>query len=423
MAISIFSKNHESLIKVITASVDNFERKKLHRHELWILTCYINIGLIEELANVIKNSVKLTNIYVVFDISEAHKNGIENVLAQFNTLKSNLFESKISLEYMALDTSGLSHCKGYALYQRVNDKIEDGIVVITSANFTKSGFWGNKNIEIGYVTNKKADLQKFEFLYNSIWTDYGVANLDSELIIEDENSLQFALLQGGIFLHKWEGSISQQIGLRYYLTDKAKTQRSIIEGIEGLDIEAEDTITHQILNLSNLPKKALPKNFTRMFTIDTNWGRWCPSTFWDNIVPLMGDFSDFQDSFKENTTEDELDKALARVLSTQLRLMNDGIIKSIQPDTLTQWKRKILNLRESKSKLERIFTGYSPSQMPFDISNTKEIGALFNSLMESINLSTNRNVTMKKFLIAYENRQISYLIADSDDINKINNSK
>ncbi len=93
MAISIFSKNHESLIEVITVSVDNFERKKLHRHELWILTCYINISLIEKLADVIKNSVKLTNIYVVFDISEAHKNGIENVLLtrQLNKLLNNKF--------------------------------------------------------------------------------------------------------------------------------------------------------------------------------------------------------------------------------------------------------------------------------------------------------------------------------------------
>ncbi len=323
---------------------------------------------------------------------------------------------------MALDTSGLSHCKGYALYQRVNDRIEDGVVVITSANFTKSGFWGDKNIEIGYVSNKKADLQKFEFLYNSIWNDYG-AILDSELVIEDETSLQFALLQGGVFLHKWEGSISQQIGLRYYLTDKAKTQRSIIEGIEGLGIEAEDTITHQILNLTNLPKKALPKNFSRTFTIDTNWGRWCPSTFWEKIVPLMGDFSNFQESFKESTTEDELDKALENVLSTRIKLMNEGIIKPIQPDSLTQWKRKILNLRDSKSKLERIFTGYSPSQMPFDISNTKEIAKLFNSLIESIELSTNKNVAMKKFILAHENRRVSCLIANSDDINKINNSK
>lgn len=423
MTISIFSKNHDSLIEVITASANKFERKKIHRHELWIITCYININLIGELAEIIKKSIKLTDVYVVFDISEAHKNGIENTIQEFDALRNALSKLKISIEYRALDTSGLSHCKGYALYQRVNDEITGGIVVITSANFTKSGFCGHKNIELGYTTQRKSDLLNFESIYNSIWNDYGVESLDPELAINDEHSLQFALLQGGIFLHKWEGSISQQIGLRYYLTDKAKTQRSIIDGIEGLGIEAEDTITHQILNLTNLPKKALPRTFTRKFTIDTNWGRWCPSTFWDYALPLMGDFPKFQESFAEITTEDKLNEALLNVRATQNKLIKENIIKPIHPDTLVQWKRKILTFQNSKSKLERLFTGYSPSPMPFDILNTKEISKLFNSLIESIELSSNKNLAMRKFLQAYESRRVSDLVASTEDLINIHNSK
>ncbi len=423
MSISLFGRNHESLIKELTSTALNFKKRKIHNHQLWILTCYINIDTIREIADHINAIVKLEVIYVAFDISEVYKEDIYTIKNKFSELIKYLLRKNITLEYVALDTNGLAHAKGYALYQNVNNEINDGVVITTSANLTNSGFMGKSNIEIGYKSTAEDDLSNFVNIYNELWRNYGISGVDLKSAPINHGNIEYLLLQGGVFLHKWDGSISQQIGLRYYLTENTKQRRAFINKIDGIDIEAEDTITHRVLKIPNVAQKALPRTFIRQFTIDTNWGRWCPLDFWRAVIPLMGDFKNFQELFKEHTTNDNIELALENARPIQAKLISEKIIRQIRPDSITQWKTKITTLRNSDSKLERLFTGYTPSKMPFDISNTSEISRLFETLMETIDLSNVKNTAMKKFLFAYENMNPIHLQATEEDRYKITASR
>jgi hypothetical protein len=173
MPIRILNNKHgvsaQNLLKI---SSSDFECKKRRRHEVWILTCRVDLKLIESFVDDLRKTIKVTDVYLAFNFDEIFNADPTNTQQSLQEITADLKSLGIRFEWKALKSSLLVHSKGYAIIQRTNGIIADGVVLITSANFTKAGFTGG-NIEMGYSSTTKKDLKQFEKSYNYLWEELG----------------------------------------------------------------------------------------------------------------------------------------------------------------------------------------------------------------------------------------------------------
>lgn len=54
-----------------------------------------------------------------------------------------------SVSQLSYAVAALVHAKGYTVLQRVNDQVNEGMVLVTSANFTQAGSFNERNVELG----------------------------------------------------------------------------------------------------------------------------------------------------------------------------------------------------------------------------------------------------------------------------------
>lgn len=178
MPIHILNNKHGvSALSFLKNSSSDFECKKQRRHEIWILTCYVDLKLIETFVNDLRKTIKVTDVYLAFNFAEIYNDGPTCTQQNLQEIAANLKKLGISFKWKALKSSLLVHSIGYAIIQRTNDIIVDGIVLTTSANFTRDGFCGG-NIEMGYSSTTKKDLKQFEKSYNYLWKELG-CDIDS----------------------------------------------------------------------------------------------------------------------------------------------------------------------------------------------------------------------------------------------------
>jgi len=302
-------------------------------------------------------------------------------------------------------SSKLVHSKGYAIIQRVNNKAEDGVILITSANFTRPGFKGG-NIEFGYISTKKQDIKDFKNKYNYLWYETGT-DISTAIFKQKDFLFKFALLSSGVFLHKWSGSLSQQVGIKYELTELAKQRGTIAPELEAVGFEAGDTFTRQVLNLAELPKKEVSSSFIKRFTIETYWGRWCPSDAWKRLSSKFVGSEEFIEEF-QSAVKDEILRGIKNdAYCVQEKLVKQGLIKKVKEDHLKRWFDRVQELSSNVDRLERIFTGYEVHKLPYSIEQKSDIIELFESLEETIELSKAKNIAKEKIMSAISSGNLS----------------
>lgn len=401
MGIEILNKDHgQSAGKLIKELAQTLNRKKQRRHELWILSCYIDLDLVEKYVDYLLKSIRLTEVYLAFNFAEIYKAGPIETEEKLNSIQKKLNDKNIDFEWRVLASSKLVHSKGYALIQRSDDKVSGGVVLITSANFTKPGFKGD-NIEIGYVSTRKTDVQNFEKTYDYLWDNLGV-DVSAAIFRQENYLLQFALLSSGLFLHKWSGSLSQDVGIKYKLTELAKEKGTIAPELAAVGFETGDTFTRQVLQLGDLPQKEVPRSFITRFTIETYWGRWCPSVAWNTLSATFEGAKQFVAQFKKATKESILLKTKEEALEIQNDLIHKKLIKPVKPEHLDNWVLRIQDLRNNYRRLERFFTGYEAHELPYTIEQKSDVIDLFKSIEESIELTKATNIAKEKIVSAID---------------------
>lgn len=415
MPIHILNNKHgisaQNFLDQITS---NFQRKKQRRHEVWILTCYVELSLIEGVVCELQKTIRITDVYLAFNFAEIYKIGPTDTQETLQRIKSNFQNLGINFEWTALKSPGLMHSKGYAIIQRSNESISDGIVLTTSANFTKAGFVGG-NVELGYSSTTKKDLREFEYNYNYLWKELG-SDIDSAVFKQGSYLLKFAILSSGLFLHKWSGSLSQQIGIKYSLTPLAKEKGAIAPELAEVGFEAGNTFARQVLDLGELPQKEVPRIFMTRFTIETYWGRWCPSDAWRLLSETFSGSAEFIARFQTATDEDKLEAIKIKALEVQNRLIGQGLIESVGDDHLDRWVERITELRSNHDRLNRFFTGYEAHKLPYSVDQDTDVDDLFESLKEAIELSKAINIAKQKVLEAIENADPNLIRIDAEEI-------
>ena len=409
-----------SATSLLCGAVGELARPRQRRHELWVLTCYVNLEHLRGLVTDLSARVRITDVYLAFDMSEVFRLGQQEAGRQLGELSSWCRQQEIYFEYKALSAPALVHAKGYAVLQRVNDQVDEGVVLVTSANFTQAGFFNERNVELGYLSSLKRDLRRFEDAYNQLWENYGRSVEMSDLATSPE-LFPHALLSSGVFLHKWDGSLSQMVGMKYRLSEEAKLRSTLAQELADLGLEPGDTATQQVLPLDSMPGKAFPAKFIKNFTVETYCGRWCPREAWEEALRHVPEINDFAARFIASTTDEILDECVRKAERRQSDLVERQLIKPLPESFNENWRERLVALRANSSKLDRLFTGYEKFDLPYDATNQEDIHYLYESLLESVNLSRRRNVIMKKVLAADESRDLASLMlepAERDEIAK-----
>lgn len=401
MSINILNMNFGNPAgKLIEEVSMSFEKKKQRRHEFWILSCYVDFNFIEKYVDKLLSIIKITDIYLAFNFAEIYRLGPLETEKKLFDIQKKLHKTNVDFKWRALASSKLVHSKGYALIQRSKNTISGGAILVTSANFTVPGFEGD-NVEMGYISTKKQDIRDFEKKYNELWDILGV-DFRSAVFKQEEYLLKFALLSSGFFLHKWSGSLSQEIGIKYKLTELAKMKGTIAPELAAVGFEAGDTFTMKVLKLENLPSKEIPRAFIARFTIETYWGRWCLADAWSTLSKSFEGAEEFIKEFQNATEEDKLSEIKEETLKKQSKLIDSYLLEPVKTDHLDRWMFRMQELRKNNRRLERFFTGYEAHLLPYTIEQKTEVNDLFNSILEGIALTKARNIAKEKILAASE---------------------
>jgi hypothetical protein len=424
------SQNNQKTKDAFLSNLKNLNGIWKHRHELWLITCYLDFRATRQLIKDFKKSLKLTDVYLLFNFSEIYRTRRPDEAKQELSKITNWCANQaISFEWRPIlgGHNILMHAKSYALIQRIGGELKGGYLFVTSANLTHPGFGYNvigsssnfNNIEIAYVSNKKADLNKFMQIYNELWDNYS-STLDSAALKENKYKFKYALLASGVFLHKWALGLSSQISIRYPLKDDANIFTIDPDIIKlGFKLEA-NYLTFQPL-LKKLKKyskrRILPKNFTKNYTIDTLLGRWCPNSVW-SVVEEMIDrdnfFEKFMETFKKETDSESLKKLASELRNIEKFLLEKNIVIPDE-ERIEKWCSKIIDLRENVEKLRRLFIDYESFLLPYEVNYKNEVEELHDSMIESIDLMKRKSIVAKYVLRATKTNDIELLNIDEDD--------
>lgn len=402
--------------KLIEEVALTFEKRRQRRHEFWILSCYIDLDLIEKYVNLFLKSIKITNVYLAFNFAEIYKIGPIDTKKKLLGIQKELNKKNVNFEWTTLASSKLVHSKGYALIQRSKNRICGGAVLVTSANFTVPGFEGD-NVEMGYISTRMKDIRDFEKKYDELWENLGV-DVSPAIFKQEKYLLKFGLLSSGLFLHKWSGSLSQDVGIKYKLTELAKERGTIAPELAEVGFETGNTFTRQVLQLGNLPNREIPRSFIMRFTIETYWGRWCPADAWSTLSESFNGAKEFIERFKDATEEAKLTTIKENSLEIQTNLIDQSLIEPVTPEHLDRWMFRIQELRKNHRRLERFFTGYEAHQLPYTIEQKYEINDLFDSIQDTIKRTKALNIAKDKFLVASKKSNPS-LISLTDEEKEI----
>lgn len=400
MNIHILHRDWEQSAKeLLCSAAKEFPKRKTRNHELLILSCYIDLNTAEEFINDLRSIIRLRKVKLAFDFSEVYKHGPRNTEDTLRSIQNQLGDS-IQFSWKALASSHLMHGKAYSLVQTTRGKLSNGALLVTSANFTQPGFEG-KNVEVGYLSTKNQDVHNFKQYYRTLCKDFG-REVTSTILKEQQYLMEYALLASGQFIHKWSGNLRQLVGIRYELTPRAKEMGTIPPELEAIGFDTGNTVTRQVLELDDLPEKEIPRSFISRFTIETYWGRWCPTDAWNAIQPSLGNADKFIREFRKATRKRKLEALLVEAHRLQDDLVNGGLIKQVNEDYLENWRARISELRSDSHRLRRLYSGYDAHDLPYHIEQKKEVRGLFRNLEEQIGLAKKRNIARRKFLLAKE---------------------
>lgn len=364
--------------------------------------------------------IKISNFYLAFNYSEIIKYGIKCAEDKLNNVRKDLSYQKINFEWRFLynEKGGIVHSKGYAIFQKSkDDEIMGGFTIITSANFTNNGFFGN-NIELGHISETKKDLIDFKRTYDYLWNNFHKSSKE-DLYHDNLIYFYFHLFSSGVFMYKWTGSLKQDIGIKYRISEKEKNATNISPLLKEYGFETGETLTRQVFDLTALPDGYIPDSFTKNFAIDTYFGKWCPRSIWDELNTNKESHKNFIDYFIELTNEENLTKIRAEAEVIQELLIENNLILPPEPDHLDKWEAKILSLRDNRKKLLRYYFKYEINDFPLSIEQDSEIQDLYDNLNESISISKRKNFVMTRVLEVIKKKNLSSLKLSNDERKKI----
>lgn len=396
------------IVDFLSSSVD-----RRRNYYLYICTCYFSpyYSAKQLIYDIRDKGISISEVFIYIDRKSAVELG-GNFLSSFcNSFKNT------SVNIFAVEHEYLFHSKCYGLISfDEHDEIHSGSLVIGSANLTGAGMTARSgNIEC------MINLQDIDVLQELIDQTKNLNTVDIQNIVNfsraDEYNFKFALIQEGLFLHKWTDNVEQYLSVRYRLSDKGK-QMIGDETLEqaGFNIETA-TINKRYFKFNYEPSFLEDKdNITAKYGIETHLGYWVPSAIFESTYDKK-DFEEFKSLLFEKLNN-EIDDIKYRVNNDLYFLLNEELIESENYNPLESFDKKIENLKENEVKLKRMYSKYGIFYLPYDMGDKDDIEDLFNEILMLSESRSRKNITMRALLKSYSSYSIHTF---RDEINKFIN--
>ena len=400
-------------------------RPRQRRHELHILTCYMDFAAIQCLIRAVSKCTKLRKVRLIFEYMEIFRSRRPNEVCH-ELEKIQAREPDIEFEFIPVRAGLLMHAKGYAVVQVRDGTCIGGIAVTSSGNATIPGLGQARrhNVEISNSARSLKDIRAFLAIMNRLAEKR--VGLDDAATREDRFAFHYALLCSGVFLHKWVASLSSQIALQYRLTKEGR--QNIVQLNEEFRNELtleQSTVSRQPLQrhgmLGKLATTSLPPQFSRTWTIDTLLGRWCPREVWDIVDHTLAQnqaFQQFAEEFQMATRKTELEVICQKEASFENRLVNSGYVEA-DDERIARWAEKISDIRDDEQRLRRIFFNLEAFSMPYDYTSRPEIEALFESLYSTTQMCRAQSRATRKVLESIKEKNLDPLHLDEAETEQI----
>lgn len=378
---------------------------KRRYHTLYLCSCYFDDDTARNLISEIQSFARIDEVKIYIDRRAAIEYG-GDYLQKFCDSFSDV---KVSIN--AVESNNLFHSKVYALVAfDDHDNIVSGSLVLGSANLTGAGLEGR-----GGNFECLIDSQDFEILEQHLsqlkkLTVLLPRNLN-KFSPKEEFSFKYALLQSGIFVHKWSENIEQYLSIRYWLSNSGKsrlTDQSL--EVAGFNIETA-TVSKRYFRFDYVPNHLEnTENLLRNYGIETYLGHWLPSSVSDSMFDM-----DALDNFKNNLfTEIKLqrDEIKEKIQQDYDYLLQESLIEEKEESPVDSFCKKLESLSSNELKLKRIYSKYELFYLPFDIQQKDEILYLFDEIIDVSESRKRKNRTMKAFLESY----VAFSIERFDEI-------
>jgi len=401
MTDSIIIKNSKKN-KLITL-LSNIDKRK--SYQLYIATCYFNLRSASNLIRDLVDKVKLENISIYIDKKEAFKIGKETIKQWLLNINK---KTDIEINLFPVDTSYLFHSKAYSLVRINEDEEIEGVLVVGSANLTGAGLTSTQgNIEVLLGTSEPENILSF---YNSM-KGLNYQNIEDIDKFRSINSFDFkySLLQSGYFVYKWSGSLNQELGIKFQLSDEGKQRIKGDPIIESLGFSLDhSTVSKSYFQFNyDSPLTEIVPNIKTNYGVETYFGHWVPTSIIDDIFGSE-DFDKFKDTFLQ-ALSDANDSILENIENDYERLLDLHLISESDKDPKDKFKERIKNLEQNDTKLWRIYYKYEVIYLPYDFSQRQEVEDLYGALTETCDMRKRDNYTTAAIKNSIKTRDLSPL--------------
>ena len=374
-------------------------------HWLYIASGYFTPLEAKKLIVQVDKQVKLAGIKVYIDKKEALRIGRKNLV----NFQRTLGRPKV----FTVSHSALFHSKVYALaYFDRKGVVTDGSLVIGSANLTGNGITNDTgNIESILRTSKVTEIRKFvRSLDDLCWNS--VARLEDDQLADD-STLNFALLNEGVFVHKWSSSINSFLAVKHNLSSKGRQAESGDPALKQTGFSHDSqTASQQYLKFHPSKAQTLKlANFRGKYGVECRLGHWVPRLAVKNLLDPV-QYKAVRDQFKQYV-ESNLDTQLRKVQDDYEFLLEKESIEEAQISPAQSLRDKIYGrrglLRSKNGRIERLLLPLEDFELPYDPQDIESIDALADEITE-VAISKKRQKTgVKAWLAGHNQRSVTAL--------------
>lgn len=367
---------------------------KRRYHTLHLCSCYFSEDTARKLISDIKEFAHLSAVNIYIDRRAAIEYG-GGGLQKF----CNSFDS-LDVCINAVESSGLFHSKTYALIAFDEDgNVFSGSIVLGSANLTGAGLSSRGGNFECLIDSQDTEILEEHLSQLKKLTVLPLQKLN-KFSRKEEFSFKYALLQSGVFLHKWNENLEQYLSIRYRLSENGKsrvTDQSL--EIAGFNIETA-TVSKRYFRFDYSPKHLdETENITRNFGIETYLGYWLPFFVSESMFD-----ADELDTFKEHLfseIEKQKDEIKKNIQKDFEYLLQEDLIEELDVNPVDSFNNKLESLVNNELKLKRIYSKYELFYLPYDIQQKNEILELFDEMIGVAESKKRKNKTMRAFLESY----------------------
>lgn len=377
---------------IINILITNLNRR--YKYELHIASCYLSNDL-EQVFKFILNlnqHFKLDRVIFYIDARQVVKSGIENI----NKYLVKKINEKLSLDvaFNVVDDNVLFHTKALILKNE-----HQGILLIGSSNFSDLGLFSQQgNYESLIFTTENDDID--DFLSTLPRNKFRTLEHFSEFKSADNLTFQYAILQQGRFVHKWQQTINQYFAVKYDLTEYGRIQISSNELKElGFDTDVA-SISRQFFKFNDGIHE-INDEYKRLRSkgIETYLGHWIPISLIPKIDNKKFEYflCDLESVFHNQIihNREEMDKVFHTLLYKNFISHYSQPPEEILLD-------KFAKLKENHTKLLQFMYKFEFFELPYDFSQKNEITKLYEYLHSACVNRGRKNQASDRFLHSVE---------------------